>query len=202
VPIALTVAQLAAEYTFEDAVFSGVNADTEPGIFADREFSRCTFRSIQLHSTSWKSTKLEDCVLENCDLSRAQTAGLALREVTFKDCKLMGIDWSSVQSYPSVSFERCNLSYASFGRLALNKTRFTDCVLTEANFIETQLADAIFDGCELSGTRFERCDLRRASFADTRGLLLDPKSNNVKGTRIPVDAALRLAESLGLRITQ
>jgi uncharacterized protein YjbI with pentapeptide repeats len=197
----MTLDQLAAQRNFEDAELAGVSADADPGIFTGREFARCTFRKIQLHSSSWRGTKLEECVFEGCDLSRANPTRLALRDVTFRDCKLMGVDWSGLESYPSVSFERCNLSYASFARLALNKTRIAHCTLTEVNFIETQLVDAIFDGSELSGARFERCDLRRASFADTRGLLLDPKSNNVKGARIPVEAALRLAEALGLRIT-
>lgn len=201
-PTTVTVEQLAARDSFEDDLVIGISADADPGIFSGKEFSRCTFRSVQLHSSSWSGAKLEDCVFESCDFSRASSARLSLRDVTFRDCKLLGIDWSGLESYPSATFERCNMCYASFARLALNKTRITHCLLTEASFSETQLVDACFDGCELSGARFERCDLRRASFADTRGLLLDPKSNNVKGARIPVEAALRLAEALGLRIAQ
>jgi uncharacterized protein YjbI with pentapeptide repeats len=202
VPISIAVEQLAAQDSFEDAVLAGLSPETDPGILAGKEFSRCTFRNIQLHATRWARTRLEECVFESCDLSRANPAQLSLRDVTFKNCKLMGIDWSGLESFPAMRFESCNLRYASFVRLALNKTHFALCALTEASFIETQLVEASFDGCELTGARFDRCDLRRASFAETRGLLLDAKNNNVKGARIPVEAALRLAESLGLHIAQ
>jgi uncharacterized protein YjbI with pentapeptide repeats len=194
--------QLATQDSFEDAVLAGLGPETDADMLSGKEFYRCTFRNIQLHATRWARTRLEECTFEACDLSRMNSSRLTLRDVTFKDCKLMGVDWSGLESFPVMRFESCNLRYASFARLALNKTRFMNSVLSEANFIETQLVDANFEGCELSGARFDRCDLRRASFAETRGLLLDAKTNNVKSARIPVEAALRLAESLGLHIAQ
>jgi fluoroquinolone resistance protein len=200
--ISIDADQLAARDSFEDAVVGGLGPNTDAGILSGKEFYRCTFRNIQLHASRWTRTRLEECIFESCDLSHMNPSQLSLREVTFKNCKLMGVDWSGLESYPEMRFESCNLRYASFSRLALNKTSFTGSVLSEASFVDTQLVDASFDGCELSGARFDRCDLRRASFADTRGLLLDPKSNNVKSARIPVEAALRLAESLGLHIAQ
>jgi fluoroquinolone resistance protein len=194
--------QLAARDSFENVTIGALGADADPGLLAGKELYRCTLRNIQLHASQWSRTRLEECVFESCDLSHAKTARLTLRDVSFKNCKLMGVDWSSLESYPVVRFESCNLRYASFVRLALNKTCFLGSVLSEASFVETQLVDASFEGCELSAARFDRCDLRRASFADTRGLLLDTKINNVKGARIPVEAALRLAELQGLIIAQ
>jgi uncharacterized protein YjbI with pentapeptide repeats len=99
-----------------------------------------------------------------------------------------------------VRFEDCNLRYASFVRLAMNKTFFLRCMLAEATFLDTQLVQASFEGSDLTGAGFERCALRNANFTGSQGLVLDPRSNDAKGAKVPMDAALRVAELMGLRV--
>ncbi len=134
------------------------------------------------------------------DLTRLAPAGLLLRGVAFKRCKMMGIDWTDVGAHPDLGFDDCNLSYCSFISFRGRKTPFVCCLLTEASFVGADLVEARFDECQLGGARFERCDLRKASFAGASDLLLDPATNQVRGAAIPPGAALLLAASFGFKI--
>jgi fluoroquinolone resistance protein len=190
--------RLSAEESFEDETFEGVDAHEVD--LGHKEFYRCTFRNAKLQETGWARTRLEDCLFEGCDLTRARPAQLALRTVAFKHCKLMGIDWSNLATYPDVSFEECNLRYASFVSAQLRKTRFVQCSLLEANFLQVELGEAVFEACQLSGARFEDCDLRGASFLRCVELFVDPSKNRVQGMTIPTESAVLLALSFGMKI--
>jgi uncharacterized protein YjbI with pentapeptide repeats len=190
--------RLSAQESFEDETFEGVDAHEVD--LGHKEFYRCTFRNAKLQETRWARTRLEDCVFEGCDLTRALPAQLALRTVEFKHCKLMGIDWSNLATYPDVAFNECNLRYASFVSTQLRKTRFVQCTLLEANFLQVELAEAVFEACQFSGARFENCDLRGASFARCVDLFVDPSKNRVQGMIIPSESALLLAASFGMKI--
>lgn len=184
--------------SFQDARFDG--GDLGGADLAGKDFTTCTFRGVRLTETRWREARLEDCRFEDCELSRLAPDGLGARGVVFAGCKIMGVDWSNLGAYPALTFERCDLRYDCFVKLRLRKIAFTACNLGEAQFAETDLAEAVFQDCRLVGTRFERCDLRKATFAGAVGLTLQPQGNQLRGARVPVDAAIRLAESFGLKV--
>jgi fluoroquinolone resistance protein len=184
--------------SFEDELFADL--DLERMDLAGREFSRCTFRGCKLSETKWMRARLEECVFEGCDLTRAKPSMLSLRDVELKRCKLMGIDWSDLAKFPVVSFEECNLRYSAIIKIALRKTRFTRCSLVEASFIEADLVDSLFEECQFDGARFEGCDLRRTRFPHAKDLFVDPAKNNVKGMQVPLETAIHLASSFGMRV--
>ena len=191
-------AVIVAGESFQDQRFEG--GDLTGLDLGGKDFTGCTFKQLRLPLTRWREARFEDCRFEDCDLSRMAPDGLGARGVVFADCKMMGIDWSNVGAYPAMTFEGCDLRYSSFVGLRLRKIAFTGCNLQEAQFVDTELADAVFADCRLDGARFERCDLRKASFAGSTGLALLPAGNQLGGARVPVDAALRLAESFGLQV--
>jgi uncharacterized protein YjbI with pentapeptide repeats len=121
-----------------------------------------------------------------------------VRGVRFEDCKLMGVDWSNLSPHPEFTFTNCNLRYASFVKVNLRKTSFARSAVREANFHDADLTEADFAGADLSGSNFRGCTLTRTDFRGTTGLFLDPARNKVKGTRVPVETAVMLAQSLGL----
>ncbi|HSS40541.1 MAG TPA: pentapeptide repeat-containing protein [Polyangia bacterium] len=184
--------------TFLDRRFEG--GDLTGADLGGKELTGCTFKSVRLAETRWREARLEDCRFDNCDLSRMTPDGLSARDVVFSGCKLMGVEWSNLGAYPALTFERCDLRYASVVKVRLRKIAFTACNLEEAQFVETDLAEASFADCRLAGARFERCDLRKASFAGATGLLIEPGGNQLRGARIPVETAIRLAESFGLKV--
>jgi uncharacterized protein YjbI with pentapeptide repeats len=194
-----TPEQLLKGESFDDETFVGF--ELAGADLSDKLFAGCTFRNVKLSESRWGRARLEDCVLEGCDLTRLAPAELALRGVRFNRCKMMGIDWTGVGEYPDLGFADCNLDYCSFTSLRARKTPFVRCSLVEATFVDADLTEARFDSCRMTGARFERCDLRKASFAGSQDLLLDPASNQVRGASIPPEAALLLAASFGFKVT-
>lgn len=184
---------------FEQATFSAL--DLGGADLGEKEFVRCTFRDVKLAESRWRRVRLEDCVFEGCDLGRFDPAELLLREVAFKGCKMMGVDWTALGRFPVMTFTDCNLRYCSFMGLVARKIPFVRCALVEATFVKADLAEARFEDCDLAGTRFESCDLRNATFAGSRELVLDPAGNRVQGARIPLEAAIALAASFGLKVS-
>jgi uncharacterized protein YjbI with pentapeptide repeats len=191
-------AAILSDGSFQEREFEG--GDLTGADLGGKDFTSCTFKGLRLAQSRWREARLEDCRFEDCDLSRIVPDGLGARGVVFAGCKLMGVDWSNLGAYPALSFDRCDLRFASFVSLKLRKIAFAGCNLEEAQFVETELAEASFADCRLPGARFERCDLRKASFAGALELALNPASNQVRGARVPVDAAIRLAESFGLKV--
>jgi uncharacterized protein YjbI with pentapeptide repeats len=184
---------------FEDEVFDG--GDLVGADLAGKELVRCTVKNAKLAQSQWRGAKLEECTFEGCDLSRMSPERLLARGVTLVDCKLMGVEWAELGTFPDLAFRGCDLRYASFVSVALRKVTFERCDLREAQLIEVDLVEATFAGCKLGGARFERCDLRKASFAGAVDLALDPAhGNKLAGARVPLETAIRLAESLGLKV--
>ena len=184
---------------FEDEVLEG--GDLTGADLSGKELVRCTLKHAKLAQSQWRGAKLEECAFESCDLSRMSPAKLLARGVTFSDCKLMGVEWAELGTFPDLVFRGCDLRYASFVSLVLRKLAFERCDLREAQLIEVELVEATFDGCKLGGARFERCDLRKASFAGAVDLALEPaQGNKLAGARVPVETAVRLAESFGLKV--
>jgi uncharacterized protein YjbI with pentapeptide repeats len=191
-------ALLGGDSSFQDQRFDG--GDLTGADLGGRELTGCVFKGVRLAETRWREARLEDCRFEDCDLSRMAPGALAVRGVVFAGCKMMGIDWSNLGPYPALSFERCDLRYASFVSLKLRKIAFTGCTLEEAQLVDCDLTEASFAQCRLEGARFERCDLRKASFADSIGLALEPQGNQLRGAKVPVETAIQIAESFGLRV--
>jgi uncharacterized protein YjbI with pentapeptide repeats len=197
--VTTAIEALRAGDSFDDETFEGLGIGATD--LGGKVFGNSSFRNCRLGGSRWEGARLEDCVFDGCDLTGFLPAGLALRGVQFRRCKVMGVDWTNVGAFPDFGFTDCNLSYCSFVSLRARKIPFVRCVLVEASFVEADLAEARFEDCQLGGAKFERCDLRKASFAGCHDLLLDPATNQVRGAAIPTEAALLLAKSFGFKLT-
>lgn len=113
----------------------------------------------------------------------------------------MGIDWTNVSPNPELAFDTCVLRYTSFVGLGLRRTAFLRCSALEANFFDLDLTEADFSGTDLTGSNFRGCNLTRTDFSTAVGAFLDPANNRIKGTHVPVETAVLLAQSLGMRVS-
>jgi fluoroquinolone resistance protein len=196
---AKTIPRLLAADSFENEVFRDL--DLQRAALEGKEFTGCTFESCRLDESSWKGSKLEACLFRQSDLSRASFMQTGFRGVRFEGSRLMGIDWSPISAYPELSFQECNLRYASFERVNLRKTVFARCVLEDTNFLDCDLSAADFAGSNLSGSNLRGCTLTRTDFAGAPNAFIDPARNRAKATRVSVETAVALAQSLGLEVT-
>ena len=182
-----------ADVTFSEVALEGAD-------LSGKDLQRCTFRRCKLPGSRWARAKLEDCLFEDCDLTGMVPEALALRGVTFKGTKLMGVDWTLLGKLPDLGFEGCDLRYCSFVKLRLRATRFRGCVAREANFIELDLTEADFTGSDLTGSTIQGCLLAKTDFSRANGVFFDPQRNRVKGARIAIGTAVLLVKSLGMEV--
>jgi uncharacterized protein YjbI with pentapeptide repeats len=192
-----TLEHLLREASLDDETFDRLQLQAP---LVDKELTGCTFRGLRGEASIWKSVRLEECVFEDCDLTRAQFRHTRLFGVTFRRCKLMGIDWSALAPNPTVTFDACDLRYNSFVKVNLRKTRFHGCKIGEANFIDCQLGEADFSEADLTGANFEASDLTKANLASANGAFLVPGKNRVKDARISVETAVLIALSHGMKV--
>jgi fluoroquinolone resistance protein len=192
-----TLDHLLQEASFDEETFDRVQIQSP---LCDKELTSCTFRWLRAEASMWKDVRLEECVFEDCDLTRAQFPRTRFLGVTFRRCKLMGVDWSSIAPNPSLSFDGCDLRYSSFVKMNLRKTVFRGCKASEANFIDCQLGEADFGETDLTGANFEASDLSKANLADAKGAFLAPGKNRVKDARISVETAVFMAMSQGMKV--
>lgn len=187
--------QLAAN-AFEDETFDRL--DLTGADLSGKELTRCTLRGCKLHDATWLDCRLEDCVLEGCDLTGFRAKRVALRGVVFRECKLMGADWTDVGSYPDATFADCDMRYQTFVSLALTNSSLERCAIVDSTFIDVDLTKTRFTDCDLSGTQLERCQLAGADFASSRGVYFDPAKNHARGARVSLETAALIVSSLGL----
>ena len=192
-----TLDHLLQESSFDDETFDRVQLQ---GPIVDKELTGCTLRGLRGEASVWKAVRLEECVFEDCDLTRAQFPHTRFFGVTFRRCKLMGVDWSSVAPNPTLSFDGCDLRYVSFVKANLRKTSFRACKANEANFIDCQLGESDFGETDLTGANFEASDLSKANLATAKGVFFAPGKNRVKDVRISVETAVLMAMSQGMKV--
>jgi uncharacterized protein YjbI with pentapeptide repeats len=163
--------------------------------FTDCEIIGCELRSVRL-----RRCRFFDCRFERVDASAADLTDSTLRGVTFHDSKLLGINWTILQSLSATSWERSNLDGGSFQALALEQSEWLECSLREVDFSDCRLKKARFIGSILDGASFNGADLSFADFTRATGVSLNPQHVRLKGTLIEMDALLRLAADLGLKV--
>jgi len=145
------------------------------------EFYNCTFRGCDFDAAELSAASFSDCVFEGCNLSMAKVDGTRLQGVSFRNCKVLGVDFSLCGDFAfSVKFEQCNLHLASFWSMTMKNTPFIGCDLIETNFTQCDLSRAIFKDSDLSEAIFSGTNLERADFRGARNFAIDPADNRVK----------------------
>jgi uncharacterized protein YjbI with pentapeptide repeats len=166
---------------------------------SDKTFYDCDFRRISGAEVDLARCTFDDCRFERCDLTMANLMNAKVRSATFLDCKLMGIDWSNVTGVIfGVGFEGCVLSYGSFVGLKMANTKFVRCKAHETTFADLDLTGADFSDTELNGAKFLDTDLTSADLSTAIEYGINPNENRLNKTKFSPEAAIQLAETLGV----
>ncbi|WP_433954850.1 pentapeptide repeat-containing protein [Janibacter indicus] len=183
-----------------DEVLTGSMEEGE--VLSGVELVGCTLRDAQLAGATLAGVRLEGCALERVDLSRVRLPDTVVDGCTFTGGKALATSWSMQRSPvlapdPSTWVE-CQLAMGSFGGLDLSGARFERCVLTDADFDEAVLREAVLDDCSLAGARFVRADLRDADLRTARDYVIDVGDARVAGLRVDAVGALGLLAPFGV----
>ena len=193
----LTLDALHLGNEFESMTLRGVDASLAE--FAGKSFYDCEFVGLAAMQVDLNECVFEDCRFFQCDLTIASLRGANLRGVDFRNCKLMGIDWSPAGGLTfAVSFDACILSHCLFTDLRMKETQITNCKAHEASFAGVDLRGANFAGTDLRDARFLETNLEGADLSTATDYVISPEDNRLRDTKFSIEAALALVERFGV----
>jgi uncharacterized protein YjbI with pentapeptide repeats len=148
---------------------------------APGEYDGCRFTNCNLAGADLGNWVFIHCEFTACDLSMAKLTQTALRDVKFKDCKMLGLHFEKCHDFGlALRFEDCLLDQSCFYQTKLAKTMFKNTRLREVDFIECDLSLSVFEHCDLAQARFEKTNLEKADFLTSFNYSLNPESNRVR----------------------
>jgi uncharacterized protein YjbI with pentapeptide repeats len=184
---------------FEDKIFEKVDPIES---FIDLEFDHCTFKNCDFTDKTLTGNDFIHCKFILCNLSMVKWEGSSLNDVTFSNCKILGVDFSKCSKFLfSVAFEDCILNYSYFYKSELKNTIFKNCVLQEVNFSEANLFNVKFINCDLANAIFERTNLEKADFTLAKNYSFKLESNKIKKAKFSVPEVLGIFNSYDIIIS-
>lgn len=159
----------------------------------------CLLERIVMDPIDAEGSSFVNIVFESCDLSNAKIGSSSIHQILFKNCKLIGTDFSE-SSIQNVIFDTCDMSYSNFSLSKMRLVQIKDCkvmgssfndvkmqnmileesIFTECEFLHTSLKNIDFSGCSIEGMK--------TSYEDIRGIIVDERG------------ALAVATLLGIEI--
>jgi len=190
--------KLSSHTSNEDRRFYKVN---QPKAAVDESrFYSCSFNQCSFGETLFSKCLFEECTFTAGDLSLVMIPDTRIDDCVFRNCKMIGIDWTVVRREigMNLEFHECDLSYCTFMKVNLQGSLFSNCFIKEADFQEVTLKEVSFAGSDLHRTRFSRCDLAKADFRDADNYFFDPRDNRCKGAKVKFPQAAELLRGFGI----
>ena len=92
---------------------------------AKGEYENCAFLNCNFSGTDLSGIRFSAGEFISCNLSLAKLVDTALREVNFKECKMLGLRFDQCNTLGlAVGFDQCSLNHSSFYKTKL-KRRFS-----------------------------------------------------------------------------
>ena len=107
--------------------------------FRNAEYENCTFTDCIYANTDLSRITFSECQFEGCDLSMSKLISTSFRDVSFINCKLMGLRFDECTDFLlSFNFEACILNFSSFFKLKLKEIKFNGdyCKINPEKFLK------------------------------------------------------------------
>lgn len=164
---------------FENKVFEKVDFSIKK--LPRGEYDNCTFIDCIFSNSNLSNYSFIECEFNTCNLGLSEFKNTSLKDVNFKNCKLLGIHFHEVDEFLlALNFEECDLNLASFYKLKLKNIKFTNCKLIEVDFTEANLTNSVFNNCDLNGAIFERTILEKTDLRTSYNYAINPEINSIK----------------------
>jgi uncharacterized protein YjbI with pentapeptide repeats len=126
-------------------------------------------------------------------MSNVNLNNASLKNVTFKDCKLLGVNFSECKDFLFyIKLDNCNADYCSFANKKMSKTCFYHCSLKDTNFTNTILNNSLFEHCNLANALFNKTNLKEANMETAFNFIIDPELNEIKKCKFSINGLLGL----------
>ena len=187
------------EKVFYKENYSNINYTDQR--ITNSEFDQCTFQNCDFSNSKLSDNDFINCLFEGCNFAMALLNGSGLKDVRFKDCKLIGINFDYCADFLfAVNFQNCVLDYASFTKKKMKRTNFLQCSLKEADFTSTDLAMAVFANSDLSRAVFQNSNLEKADLLTAVNYTIDPEKNKIAKAKFSYSGIAGLLEKYHLII--
>jgi uncharacterized protein YjbI with pentapeptide repeats len=138
-------------------------------------------------------------------LSLAKANGSKFIDVTFDECKALGInwtraDWPRVARTASLQFTKCIINDSSFQGLALEGLVLDECKARDVDFRDGNFSNARFMYTEFSGSLFNNTNLTGADFTEATNYDINIFNNEIRTAKFTRYEAVRLLDSLGIEL--
>ncbi len=171
----------------EDESFSGVNFQEkgfEPGNYENCTFENCNFSEVKLGQSNFI-----ECEFTGCNFSMSLPDSTGLRDVFFKDCKMMGFRFDYCSEFLfQVQFEDCAMDYSSFYQLKVPQTTFENCSLKEVDFTGANLTKSKLTNCNLLDAVFDNTLLEHADLTSASNFRIDPENNYIRKAKFSYES--------------
>lgn len=184
-----------------DKVFEKSDFSTEP--LPKAEYENCIFKNCDFSNSDLSNIKFTDCEFLVCNLSLCKLNKTGLRDVKFKDCKMLGMPFYNCNDLVwAVKFENCQLDHSSFYKLKIKKTIFIGSKLNEADMSECDLSHSVFDHCDLNGTKFENTNLEKSDLRSSYNYSIDPEMNRLNKAKFSLSGIPGLLHRYDIEIDE
>ena len=182
-----------------DEVFEKVNY-SQLG-FQRGEYECCKFINCDLSNSDLSGSTFVDCLFEGCNLSMVKVVSTALRDVSFSNCKMLGVQFSACNPFGlTLSFSNSILNHSSFYKLKLQKSIYRKLKLIEVDLSEVDFSNSLFDECDFSGANFDNTILEKCDFRTSFNYIIDPERNRVKNAKFSLMGVPGLLSKYGIDI--
>lgn len=165
-------------------------------------YENCHFVDCLFSESFLDNQNFVECTFEGCDLTNANIAHTTFNDVTFDNCKMVGVQFETCNHLLlSLHFIGCNLSVSSFHGMDLPCTDFEGCKFHQTDFSEADLKQSKFANCDFENAIFDNTNLEQADFSSAIHFNIDPSINRVKKTRFSKDGLIGLLKKYDIVVT-
>ena len=166
-------------------------------------YENCSFSNVILSENDLSSIKFIDCEFNGCDLSFCQIHNTVFNQVSFRDCRLMSINWEACNPFAlKMDFTDCILDYSFMSKLQLAKTKFINCIMKGVDFTESNMTGVLFEDCVLTDSIFQHTNLSKADFSSALHFRIDPEINKLEDAIFSLNNVEGLLSKYKIKIVQ
>lgn len=168
-------------------------------------FDGCTFDSCDFSGSVFNRCTFRDCCFNQCNLSVVTVGYSRFIDVTFDQCKIVGVDWTKGQwttfslGSPLI-FKQCIIDASSFYGLPFKGCVLETCRAHDVDFRGADFSEADFSYTDLLNSLFGGTNLIRANFYEAVNYSIDINNNQINHARFCRLEAVRLLESLDIEL--
>jgi fluoroquinolone resistance protein len=163
-------------------------------------FEECQFQGIDFSNYDLKSIAFLDCTFTSCNMANQPLHNASMRNIVFKGCKLMGVNWCSLKRLEDPQYYECKMDFSSFQSLKLKRAIFKNCSAVEVDFSEADLSLCDFSETNFAGANFDRANLSGADFRTSRDYFFDLRTAKIKGAQFSFPQVVNLITALGAKV--